>query len=353
MKKSIIKPAVILSAVALLASCRSNEQITMTQIASPVSVMEIAPSSISKYVNTTGTAQAAFEVTLSSEMAGVYKLQNNPSTGRPYKLGDRVTKGQTIIRFEDREYEIGVDLAAAEVNRKLSKQEYEAQQSLLEMGGATSIDVQRAELSAANAESTYENALIRLARMKVVAPFTGTIVDLPYYTPESIVSTGSAVVSIMDYTKMFMEINMPESAINQITPGQKVAVTHYTLPYDTIPASITEISPAISTETRTFKGKIEIDNSRLLLRPGMFVKADIVVDRAESTIVIPKNTVVTNRNNKYVFVVERNSAIRRNVVTGIEDEDNIQILEGLNIGDNLVVRGQETLRENSPVKIQR
>lgn len=85
----------------------------------------------------------------------------------------------------------------------------------------------------------------------------------------------------------------------------------------------------------------------------MFVKADIIVDKADSAIVIPKNVIQSQRNRKFVYIVEKNTAILRNIRTGMEDESNIEILDGLNVNDNLVVRGFETLRENSKVKVQR
>ena len=114
-----------------------------------------------------------------------------------------------------------------------------------------------------------------------------------------------------------------------------------------------ELSPAISTETRTFKGKILIDNDQLKLRPGMFAKADIIVDRADSSIIIPKDVILSNRRRKYVYIVEKNTAKIRNLQTGLEDEYNIEILSGLNVNDNLVVKGFETLKEDAKVKIQK
>ena len=83
----------------------------------------------------------------------------------------------------------------------------------------------------------------------------------------------------------------------------------------------------------------------------MFVKADIVVEKADSAIIIPKQVVVSRRNQKYVYIVERNNAVLRNIQTGLEDEVNIEVTEGLNEDDNLIIRGYETLRENSRVKV--
>ncbi|MCD8261741.1 MAG: efflux transporter periplasmic adaptor subunit, partial [Bacteroides sp.] len=119
------------------------------------------------------------------------------------------------------------------------------------------------------------------------------------------------------------------------------------------PRQVSALAPTISMETRTFRGKIEIQNKGLKLCPGMFVKADIRVNRADSTLVIPKNVVQSQRDRKFVYIVEKNMAVRRDITTGLKDEDRIEITQWLQVNDNLVVRGFETLRENSKVKVQR
>ena len=179
------------------------------------------------------------------------------------------------------------------------------------------------------------------------------IVDLLHYTTDIRVEQGKPVVSLMAYDKMYMDINLPESSIRYVKEAQPVYITHYTIPGDTLRGKISELSPAISSETRTYKGKVLVDNNQLKLRPGMFAKADIVVDRADSSIIIPKDVILSNRRRKYVYVVEKNTAKIRNLETGLEDEYNIEIISGLKVNDNLVVKGFETLKEDAKVKIQK
>ncbi|MCC8087850.1 MAG: efflux RND transporter periplasmic adaptor subunit [Rikenellaceae bacterium] len=346
------KALALLLSVGIVWSCSRNPETDRSEIASPVSVAEIKPAAISKIINTSGTARANNEVELFSRMAGNYQLQRNPATGAPYKLGDKVASGQTIIKLEDKEYENNIAIDTRRLNLDLAMQEEISTKSLYDKGGVTQTDIKNAEIKVINAKYEYENGELSLDNMKIVAPFGGTIVNLPHFTQNTRVEQGESMISIMDYSKMYMEINLPESAISDVKVGQQVAITHYTMPYDTLSGTIAELSPAISTETRTFKGKISIDNGGLKIRPGMFVKADVIVDYVENTIVVPKSAVVSNRNEKYVYIVERNTALRRNINTGIEDEDNIQVTSGLKMGDNLVTKGQETLRDNSKVKIQ-
>ena len=84
----------------------------------------------------------------------------------------------------------------------------------------------------------------------------------------------------------------------------------------------------------------------------MFVKADIITSQKDSVIVIPKNIILSGNRGKYVFVVGRNSsADDRRISTGIENQDYIEITEGLNRNDRLIIKGFETLRDNSKVKV--
>jgi RND family efflux transporter MFP subunit len=349
-----MKPAsMMLCALTLvfLAACTNQPQSSTTDIETPVSVRELKPGTISRFVNTSGTAQATLSVDLNSEMSGLYKLQTNPRTGRPFKLGDAVTKGQLIIRLEDQEYENSIRIESRILSLEIAEQEQAKQKELFEKGGSTGSQIKNAEVSATNARYELENAKLSLQRMNIVAPFDGVIVSLPHYSADVKIAQNQPMVGIMSYSRMFMDINLPESAIEHIQVNQPALITHYTLPHDTLQGVISELSPAISSETRTFRGKILIDNTSLKLRPGMFINANVEVDRAENVIVIPKDILQSARNNRFVYVVERNTAIRRTVVTGIEDDDNIEIIEGLYENDNLIIRGFETLRVNSRVRV--
>ncbi|HKI88227.1 MAG TPA: efflux RND transporter periplasmic adaptor subunit [Draconibacterium sp.] len=347
-----IRLLLLLGMVAAIMSCNTQSQSEDTELAVPVSVENVKLQSINQYINTTGTAKAIDETTLSSEMSGAYHIMTNPQTGKPFKMGDRVKKGQVIIRLEDEEYENSIAIESAKLNLEISNDEYNKQKSLYEKGGVTLYELRNSEVSKTTAQYNYENAQLQLAKMKIVAPFSGIIVNLPYYTEGTRVPSGTELVSLMSYDKMFMEINLPEKNISEISLGQEAIITNYTIAEDTLAGYITELSPVISTETRTFKGVLQINNPNLKLRPGMFVKADIITAHKDSTIVIPKDIIMSGNRGKYVFVVGRNSTAEdRYITTGIENQENVEVLEGLNKNDRLVVKGFETLRDRSKIKV--
>lgn len=347
-----IKLLVLIFCVAALASCNNQTTSESTDLAVPVSIENIKLKSIQQFISTTGTANALSETELLSEIEGDYYLQINPKTGRKFKLGDRVEKGQVIVKLENEEYENSLAMESQRLSLEIAQEEYQKQKSLYEKGGVTLVELRSSEVSEVDARYAYEDAKIQEAKMEIVAPFSGIIVELPYFTQGVRISSDESIATLMSYEKMYVEINLPEKNISEVKTGQKVLVTSYTLSEDTLVGHVTELSPAISTETRTFSGKLEINNPQLKLRPGMFVKANIITAQKDSAIVIPRDVIMTGSRGKYVFVVGRNSsADNRWITTGISNQDEVEVLEGLSANDRLIIKGFETLRDNSKVKV--
>jgi len=343
--------AFLLLGATLFASCDDKKADLNKDIAIQVSVKEIAPKSIEKYISTTGTVEPIKTVELKSEVAGKYQLQTNPRTGRKFQLGDYVQEGTVVIQLEDKEYENNIKIKSLELRLEISKQTFEKQQSLYKKGGVTLSELKNAEIELINAKYSYEDAIFRLEKLKVKAPFSGTITNLNYYTQNTRIEAASPVLNMMDYSKLHMEINLAEKNISMIKTGQPVNIVNYTIPGDTLNGVLAQLSPAIDSETRSFKAVIDINNSKLLLRPGMFAKGEIVVAKADSALVIPKNVILNKQKGNVVFVVHKGLAEERVIEFGLENPNEVQIVSGLEKKDRLVVKGFETLRNRSKIKI--
>ena len=349
--KTILKLIPLFLGLLIISQCKNRDEDVNTELALPVSVMDVKTGSIEKFINATGTVNATLVAELKSEIAGKYILQTNPLTGKTFRLGDRVKKGQLIVRIEDKEFENNLNMESKKLNLDVSKQEYKKQESLYKKGGVTLRELRNSEISYINAQNSYENVMLSMEKIEVRTPFTGIIVDLPYYTNNTKIPAGQPLVELMNYEKMFMEINLPEKNMQIIQPGQLARITNYVTPDDTLIGKITEISPALSTETRTFKLKIMIDNPQLKLRPGMFVKSDIIIEKKDSVIVIQKKYILSRNNAKKVFIVEKSTAHERVLETGLENNLIVEVVKGLSVNEKLVTKGFETLRDRSKVKV--
>lgn len=342
----------ILGGLSLLTivSCDSNFG-SYNEVQTPVKIKNITKSSIVETVNTTGTALATNSAEIKSEANGNYKLNINPKTGKPYRLGDKVKKGTIIISLINKEFENNNQLESKELNLEIAKNELEAQKRLYEKGGVTLKEVHNSKSAFINAKYSYENAIIGANKLKITAPFEGVIVDLPYYTSSSKIQTGTKLVQIMNYTKMYMPVKLSEKSIENIKVGNEIYVTNYTIKEDTLNGKVSQISPVVDPNTRTFNGYIEIENPSRILRPGMFVKASIITRRSNNTIVIPKEIVRYDGSKASVFIIDRNRAKEVKITTGIETEKTIEVIKGLEENQRIIISGYEMLNNYSKVKI--
>jgi membrane fusion protein, multidrug efflux system len=343
----------LLASALFIVSCNNSQDNQANEPEIPVSVTNVALSSIEKVINTNGTVYPMQKAEFKSEISGIYKLVTNPKTGKPYRLGDIVKTGEIIVSLEDPEYENSIAIESKKLNLEIAQQEYTKQQSLFEKGGVTQREMRNAEVSFTNAKYDYENSKLKLAKMKISSPFNGVIVELPYYTENVRIAAGQPLFTVMRFDQMYMEVSLPEKYVNDLQSGMKVRLTSYNIQKDTLWGTVSDLSPAISSETRTFKGRIDINNPNLRLKPGMFVNADIILFIKENTIVVSKELIMRNNDIQYLFVIDKTIARQREITTGTENANNIEILTGLNKDDRLVIKGFETLKDNSKVKVIR
>jgi membrane fusion protein, multidrug efflux system len=350
--KKLSKGILPLLAFVIIAACNPEDSNIKTEIKIPVSVVTIKPQSISRFIETTGTVYSFKEGLMKSELGGVYKLQRNPATGRPFALGDAVKAGQLLIRIEDLEFQNTLQLEGKKLKLELAENNLKKQQSLYDKGGVTQTELKNSSMEHVTAKYAYENAEIQQAKMAVRAPFDGVIVELPYHTDGVRIDQGQPLLKIMQYDKLLMDVKLPEKHLPQITMDQVVQIANYNVAgKDTIYGRISQISPIINADTRTFQSVLEIKNEKRMLRPGMFIKAFILSEKRDSTIVIPKETVISRQDGKVVFTVENGIATEKKITTGLENMEVIEVVSGLKINDRLVVAGFETLRNKSKVSV--
>ena len=341
----------LLASLLVLASCNEEQTKSTTEVTVSVRVSKLTVGTMEQTETVTGSARAKKEVLLESETEGDYKLLNNPLTGKPYQLGDKVLKGALIISLENKEYENSIQMESKELDYEVNEMEYEKQKSLYDKGGVTLRELKSAEGTLINARYDLENAQYSLDEMTIRAPFTGTVVDLPYFTQGTKVSSAVELLTIMDYSAMYMTFSLPEKSIAEVTVGQEVYVLNYTLPEDTVKGVVSQLSPAIDETTRTFSGVVEIENADLKLRPGMFIQGDIVTLRNDEVYILPKEVVSTNTKGSFVYIADKGMARQQRIQTGLENATEIEVVSGLTGEEMIVIEGYETLRDRSKIKI--
>jgi len=343
----------VLIIIIFLFSCSDDSLDDDIEISIPVSIQEVKLDGIKEFVTTTATVNAIKNTVLKSEITGNYRLAVNPETRRKFVTGDRVKKGQIIVFIDNPEHENTVKIESFKLNLDISKREFEKEQSLYEKGGVTLRELKNAERTFIDAQYSYDNAKIQIDKLTIGAPFEGKIVGLPYFTEGTKIDMNSVIVQLMDYSQLYAEVTFPVSELERIKVKQEIQVTHYNLKGDTLMGAVSQVSPTLDPETRSFGGMVLIDNPTYILRPGMFVKIETIVAQKDSVIVIPKDIILSKRKGKTIFVVEKGAARERVINSGLENAEFVEIREGLKVGERLVTKGFETLHNRSKVKIVR
>jgi membrane fusion protein (multidrug efflux system) len=114
---------------------------------------------------------------------------------------------------------------------------------------------------------------------------------------------------------------------------------------------VARINTGLDLNTRTLQAEIEIPNATRLLRPGMFARIEVVLIERPEVLAIPVNALLEEQGERFVYVVQGKKAARKPIITGIEQDRFVEVREGLKEGDQVVVRGQEAIRENTTLRV--
>lgn len=183
----------------------------------------------------------------------------------------------------------------------------------------------------------------------VKAPISG-IITAKNITETNMVSAQSAPFVIVDMSKVTVDVNVSEKLINVIKQGDEVDVTIPTVGDTVITGRIKTITPSAD-QTNTYPVKIEIDNGAGTIKPGMFAEIHFVESVKENTVVVPRNTVLESAESKYVFVVENGKAVKKDVETGIDNGNEIEIVSGVSFGENIIVKGQSYVSDGEEINV--
>ncbi|TET21897.1 MAG: efflux RND transporter periplasmic adaptor subunit [Candidatus Cloacimonadota bacterium] len=172
----------------------------------------------------------------------------------------------------------------------------------------------------------------------IKSPISGSVAKI-MVDIGSMVTPQIAVAEVVDYSTVSITFVVAETDIACVSKKNTVSVTIDALPKEIFTAKITEISPVIDPLTKTVHVKAGADNQDRMLKPGMTARITISLGQKENVLVVPKSAF----RNGFVFVVEDSITEKRAVTTGITGDMYIEIIEGLAVGERIVVVGQERL----------
>jgi len=200
------------------------------------------------------------------------------------------------------------------------------------------------------AEATLAQEKLKLQYTKIIAPFSGEV-SRRYVDEGALVSPSTPIVNLVHTDTLKVLANILEKDIPYLKKGMNVRVRVEAFTDKIFEGKIMHISSSLDLNTRTLQAEIYIPNNEHLLKPGMFSRIEITLVEKPKALVISKNAIMEQGKEKFVFVIRGNQATKRSIITGYEQDQFIEVREGLFEGDQVVVRGQESLREGSTIRV--
>lgn len=203
--------------------------------------------------------------------------------------------------------------------------------------------VAQAEAGLFYARQQYESAFIR-------SPISGTVA-MRMAQPGQMAGAGTPLVRIVNLNAIFFEARVSETEVRYVRVGQPVSVTVDAYPGKTFRGVVSRIYPVGSEGARDFNVRIDMRNENGQLKPQMFARGEILVDVHRNVVLVPKDALVTQDGKQLVFVVQEGVARRVTVQTGYINGMNAEV-RGIPAGAQVVVQGQENLRDGDKVRVE-
>lgn len=184
---------------------------------------------------------------------------------------------------------------------------------------------------------------------KVTSPIDG-VVSQRNIEATNMVSSQAQPFVIVDTSSLTVELKVSEDIINEIKQGDIVDISIPTYSDEILQGTVKTVSPSADT-TSTYPVKVEIPNNDGTIKAGMFAEVSFVKDKRQNTVVVPRDAVFEEEDGKFVYVAENDTAVKRQVETGIDNGKDIEITSGIKQGDLVIVKGQSYVTDNEKIQI--
>jgi membrane fusion protein, multidrug efflux system len=321
----------------------------------PVSVTQVERQDLNSYQVLNGTVEPERLVEVYSRLSAYVKEILKEE-------GDYVNENEVLARLDDTEIRITyeqakIQLEQAELSLEEAKQNYERSVSLKERELISEQEYQTTESTYKQRQLDYQDRVKNFNNLELQLNWTKVRSPSEGYVTERMIEVGGRVnaneqvYTIEDFSPLLIRVYVPASDAVYLEKGMPARVTTEILEGMMFEGDVKLINPRLDPNTGTVKVTVEVFDQTRQLKPGMFVEVRIAIGQKENVLVIPRRAVVYKQNQAYVFVVNRGQAAEREVALGLAEEDQVEVVEGLQEGDVVVEVGVEALKDGQRVEI--
>jgi RND family efflux transporter MFP subunit len=256
-----------------------------------------------------------------------------------------------------------MDRDNASTNAEASKASLEAMHAQLAVA-ASQIETQKSQVALARANVERERATLKIAQTnldntRIIAPFAGYVSQRNLYAGASVSNSAAGtsnqsvgILVIQDLDPVKIQVEVEERHISLVRVGSVAQVTTDAYPGKVFQAKATRILHALDPRSRTLGFEMEIPNGDHLLKPGMYARAELVIDHHPAAILVPGEAITVENDKPIVFVVQNGGVSRRTVTTGVTQGTLVEVTKGLTGDESLIVEGKELVREGQKVRAE-
>ncbi len=310
-------------------------------IRTKIEALQLSPRSLKNYSSYVGHLKPITKVSISSEIAGVIEVLN-------VDQGSRVTEGEIMVQIDTKRQLLNNQLNKS--NYELALKDYNREAKLLSKKLSTPAKVAELKNKMEVNRLRLQLSELDLVKSRIKTPIKG-LVSNPTIEMGEYVRVGDKLLEVLDISKVLALINIPEREIQYIELGKDVGITIDALPGEVFPGKVTTRALEADMRSRSFEVEVEIDNTDQKLLPGMLVRARLLKIHLENQILIPRHAIQEEEKGSFVYLVKNSAIEKRHVAIGLSLDKEVQILDGLRVGDVLVETGQQLVSPNEKVEV--
>jgi membrane fusion protein (multidrug efflux system) len=305
----------------------------------PVEVATAFSDTVADAIRATGEIEAVQSIDVQPEITG--RL-----TAILAREGREVAAGAPLFKVDDAE--LKAEVARLEAERDLALQALNRTRDLIAQNASSEADLEQAEANARSAAARLELQQVRLERTVVRAPFAG-LVGQRYVSVGDYVTTSTRLTTLQTVDPQRAVFRVPERYAERLRTGQEVTFSVAAVPDRQFVGQVDFIDPIVELPARTITVKARVSNRDRVLKPGMFIEVRLVTEVRPDAVVVPEDAILPLQGADYVWVISDDQASRRQVTLGVRVPGFVEILQGLETDEVVVVGGLERLVEGAPV----
>jgi membrane fusion protein (multidrug efflux system) len=286
-----------------------------------------------------------------NEMVEIKSETDGVVTEIHFEEGQQVEKGHLLVVLD--ETKLAAALAQTEANFKLSETNFERSKQLFTDKLISQQEFDQASAVFQGNQATLDLMRRQLKDARIYAPFEG-VMSSRSISPGQVISKNTIVSWLIDLDPVKIEFQIPERFLGQVHTKQNIEITVAAYPGRKFQGEVFFVSPYVDPTNRTAMVKASISNPTLELKPGMFANLDLTLTVRENSLVIPEAalTQILTNNQAQVFSVDANNVAQiRTISTGIRLVGAIEVLGGLQAGEQVIVEGLQKVIPGVPVRI--